>query len=232
MKRVILVWIVLLVFFSGCVVSKKKYETVVGERDLLERRLNETRSDLENAMTDFEAMKYELHKSNALKSDKVAELFAKSEECQEETQSLKKDLEETRKRYRSQQATSTENANELDQLRKRISQLAGDTASLQYSLSMSKARQVKLREEFSNLREKYNLLSGEHAETKNELEQTSRKISVLQNQLVEKTQTLSNVSDAFIELRKQLLSAKSGGTPIDPNQNKNIDRIARLLDHY
>jgi molecular chaperone GrpE (heat shock protein) len=75
-------------------------------------------------------------------------------------------------------------------------------------------------------------LAAEQAENRNALEKAQSKMALLENQLMEKTRILLNVSEAFIELRKELLSAKSNGQPIDPNQNKNMDKVARLLGHY
>lgn len=239
MARVLSISILSIFILSGCVVSKKKYEAMVSERNLLQNRLNDARrenkelqSDLEKAMADFETMKYELHKSNALKSDKVADLFAQSEELKEETASLKDELALIRRRYQSQQNTSIERANELQTLRKKVSDLTSDTASLHYSLEMSKERQENLRTQIRDVKERYNELAASYSGMKNELDQTSRKIEMLEGQLVDKTQSLSNISEAFIELRKQLLSAKSKGTPIDPNENKFVDKIARMLGHY
>lgn len=239
MKKILSISIISLFIFSGCVVSKKKYEAMVSERDLLENRLNDARrenkelqSDLDRALADFESMKYELHKSNALKSDKVADLFAQSEDLKQETARLKDELALLKKRYRSQQNTSIERVNELETLRKKVTQLTNDTASLKYSLEMNKERQEKLRTQIHDVNERYNELAASYSGMKNEMDQTSRKIEMLEGQLVEKSQSLSNISKAFIELRKQLLSAKSKGTPIDPNQNKVVDKIARLLGHY
>jgi chromosome segregation ATPase len=239
MKRVLSIWLVSLFLFSGCVVSKKKYEAMVGERDFLKNELNVTikenkslQNDIKKAIADFEKMKYELHQSNALKSDRVAELFASSEDLKKETKALKKELEETRRRFQNQQNTSIERVNELEILRSKVAKLTGDTASLQYSLRMSKERNSKIQEELREVKERYNQTAASNAETKNEMEKMSRKINMLEGQLVEKSQSLSKISDAFIELRKQLLSAKTNGAPIDPNKNKLVDKIARLLGHY
>ncbi|PWE00079.1 hypothetical protein DDZ16_06895 [Marinilabilia rubra] len=224
---------------SGCVVSKKKYEAMVSERNILQNSLNDARnenkallSDLDQAMADFESMKYKLHKSNALKSDKVSDLFSQSEALKDETSKLKDELAHIKSRYKSQQNTSIERANELQTLRKKVTELTNDTVSLHYSLEMNKERQAKLKTQIKDVKERYNELAASYSGMKNELDQTSRKIEMLEGQLVEKSQSLRSVSEAFIELRKQLLSAKSKGTPIDPNKNKLIDKIARLLGHY
>ena len=237
MKR--LIWILLPLFLSGCVVSKKKYETMVDKRDHLEQQLSDSReenkklrNELKTALSDFEAMKYELHKSNALKSDTVMTLMGEAETLKEETQRLQNELVNTRRRFESQQATSAQRENELDELKSRVNKLITDTASLNHALKMSKERQERTREELNQLRDKYNELSAEHSLTEDDLAQTREKISTLEQQLVEKEQTISNISEAFIELRKQLLSARSQGNPINPNENNNIDRIARLLGHY
>ncbi len=237
MKQVI--WILLPLFLTGCVVSKKKYEAMVDQRDHLEQQLVDSREEnqnlrnkIEKALSDFESMKYELHKSNALKSDTIMALMKKAESLTKETERLQDKLVRTRRQFESQQATSAERKNELEELRSRVSKLITDTASLKHALEMSRERQEKTRDELNQLRDKYNGLVAEHSLSEDELEQAQEKISTLEQQLVEKEQTISNISDAFIELRKQLLSARSQGNPINPNENKNIDRIARLLGHY
>jgi chromosome segregation ATPase len=234
MKRLISILILICFALSGCVVSKKKYEAMVGERDFLEKRLTETREEnrhleakLENAIADFESMKQELHHSDALKSDKVSDLFAQTEKLSKEVTTLEKDLADARNKFRSQQSTSLERVNQLELLTSQVAQLKNDTASLQYSLQMSKERQTNVQKELREIKDKYNNLAAGNAQLKSDMEASERKIA-----LIEKTQSLSNVSEAFIVLRKELLTAKSNGTVIDPNQNKTIDKIARLLGHY
>lgn len=239
MKRIVLLWILLPALTSGCIVSKKKYEAMVDERDNLEQRLNKAldenkdlRGNLDKALADFETMKYEMHKSNALKSDKIAELITKSEGFKNETERLSQELEETRRKVRTHQTTSAEKASELEELRERVSKLTSDTSRLQYALRMSEERKSKTQEELKKVQDKYNALVADHESAKSELEQNRMKLSTLEQQLVEKNKLLSDISETFIELRKQMLTAKSNGTPIDPNQNRNIDKIARLLGHY
>ncbi len=239
MKQSILISILLSLIFSGCVVSKKKYEAMVSERDFLEKRLNESRSTnqsleekLARAIADFETMKQELHHSDALKSDKVSNLFAQTEKLHEQVNSLKEDLAEAKSKYRSQQNTSMARADQLEELTGQVAKLKNDTAALQYSLKMSKERQVNLQQELREVKERYNDLAAGRAQLKADLEKAERKVALLEGQLVEKTESLSNISQSFIELRKQLLTAKSNGKAIDPNQNKTIDKIARLLGHY
>jgi chromosome segregation ATPase len=239
MKRVIPILILTSFVLSGCVVSKKKYEAMVGERDFLEKRLTETREEnrqleakLENAIADFESMKQELHHSDALKSDKVSDLFVQTEKLSEEVTTLKKDLADARSKFRSQQSTSMERSNQLETLTSQIAQLKNDTASLQYSLRMSKERQTNAQKELRELNEKYKTLAANNTQLRTELDKSQQEIAMLEGQLTEKSQSLSNVSEEFIKLRKELLTAKSNGTAIDPNQNKTIDKIARLLGHY
>ncbi|WP_291858002.1 hypothetical protein [Marinilabilia sp.] len=239
MKRIFSIFILISLVLPGCVVSKKKYEAMVGERDFLEKRLTETRDEnreleeqLRSAFADFESMKQELHRSDALKSDKVSTLFANTENLKEEVNNLKQDLADARSKYRSQQSTSVERANQLEELTSQLALLKKDTASLQYSLQMSKERQTNVQKELREVKEKYNNLAADRTLLKTDIEKSKAKIAMLEDQLSEKTRSLSNISDAFIELRKELLTAKSKGLAIDPNQSKIIDKIARLLGHY
>ena len=239
MKQVILVLILTSFVLSGCVVSKKKYEAMVSEKDFLEKRLAETREEnrqletkLENAISDFELMKQELHHSDALKSDKVSDLVAETEQLREEIATLEKDLADARSKYRTQQSTSIERASQLESLTSQVAQLKNDTSSLQFSLQMSKERQTKILKELREVKERYNTLAADNAQMRTELETSRQEIAMLEGQLIEKSKSLSSISEAFIELRKELLTAKSNGTAIDPNKNKTIDKIARLLGHY
>ena len=239
MIKIFSISILSIFLLSGCVVSKKKYEAMESERNLLENQLNDARrenknlqSDLDQSIADFESMNYELHKSNALKSDTVASLLAQSENLKETTTRLRDELALIKRRYKSQQNTSLERANELQSLRQKVTELTNDTATLRYSLEMNKERRETMSNQLKEVKEKYNDLASSYSGMKDEMEQNSRKIEMLEGQLIEKSQSLDHISDAFIELRKQMLSAKSKGTPINPNKNKNIDKIARLLGHY
>ena len=239
MRGKLIILILVPFLLSGCVVSKKKYEAMVQERDLLDRQLSDARQEnkglrkeLDQAMSDFETMKYELHRSNALKSDTVIALMGQTEALKKKTADLRNELSRTRRRFESQQATSAEREHELKELRSRVSELITDTASLQHALQMSKERQEKTREELNSLRNRYNELSASHSLTQDELAQTQEKVEMLEKQLVNKEQTLDNISKAFIELRKQMLSARSQQQPLNPNENEYINRIARLLGHY
>ncbi len=239
MDRKLLILILLPILASGCLVSKKKYNAMTTQKELLAKRLSNEqaenkslREDLKSATADFETMKYELHKSDALKSDRVGELLAGSEALKNQVEELERELKNTRKQYQNQKATSQESATELDELNKKIRFLTADTANLRFTLNMTKERQEAMHLELNTTKQQYREAANSAAKVQKEMEQQKQKLVLMEQQLVSKTETLKNISESFIELRKTLLSAKASGTLIDPNNNKLVDKIARLLGHY
>ncbi len=239
MKLKIIILIALPIIAAGCVVSKKKYNAMTAQKESLARRLsseqaeNKTlKKELESATADFETMKYELHKSDALKSDKVSDLMARSEALKDQVSELERDLMTARRQFQNQQESSLESASALEVLNKKIRALTSDTASMRFALNLTKERQQALQLELNTTKQQYREASAQATRLDREMAQQKQKLELLEQQLVDKTQTLQNISNSFIELRKALLSAKSAGNALDPNNNKLVDKIARLLGHY
>ncbi len=239
MKRKIIILIALPLIASGCLVSKKKYNAMTAQKESLAKRLSSEQTEnkalkkeLESATADFETMNYELHKSDALKSDKVSDLMAQSEAFQEKVSELERDLVSARRQFQNQKESSIESASALEALNKKIRALASDTASMRYTLHLTKERQQALQLELNTTKQQYREASAQATRLDGETAQQKQKLDLLEQQLVDKTQTLQNISDSFIELRKALLSARAAGNALDPNNNKMVDKIARLLGHY
>ncbi len=239
MDRKLLILILLPLLASGCLVSKKKYNAMTSQKELLAKRLSAEQAenkllkeDLKSAIADFETMKYELHKSDALKSDKVGLLLAGSETLKDQVKELEQDLKEARRQFQYQKNNSQESESQLELLNQKIKNLSSDTANLQFTLNMTKEREQAMHQELKTTKEQYRDAAMSAAKLKTEMEQQKQKMVLLEQQLVSKAQTLQNVSESFIELRKALLSAKTSGKSIDPNNNKLVDKIARLLGHY
>lgn len=239
MKLKIIILIALPIIAAGCVVSKKKYNAMTAQKESLARRLsseqaeNKTlKKELESATADFETMKYELHKSDALKSDKVSDLMARSEALKDQVSELERDLMTARRQFQNQQESSLESASALEVLNKKIRALTSDTASMRFALNLTNERQQALQLELNTTKQQYREASAQATRLDREMAQQKQKLELLEQQLVDKTQTLQNISNSFIELRKALLSAKAAGNALDPNNNKLVDKIARLLGHY
>lgn len=239
MYQKLILLIALSAIVSGCVVSKKKYEAMTARKNTLARQLNEEEArnesltkKLASATADFESMKTELHKSNALKSDKVNDLLAESEAFKSHVEELKSNLDYAQRQLNSQKASNQENTTEMNTLQRHLRALASDTASLRYTLGMTKERQQAQQLELNATKQQFREAAAKASKLETEITQQNKKVELLEQQLVSKSQTLQDISDSFIELRKDLLSAKANGSALDPNKNKLIDRIARLLGHY
>lgn len=230
-----------LVFFilSGCVVSKKKYDALMLEKNQLSGQLDDKRteneklsSDLKSAISDYESMRYNLKKSNALMSDEVSDLMIKVTELQTQSEALNTQLKETLSAYKSNQQSGLQTSQALEKAQKQLAQLKRDTAGLHYSIKLAKERNNLIRKELSTSKEQ---LGNSHQKLKTIQEQAVKdqnKLAALEQHLIAQKETVESISKSFIALRKQLLSAKSNNEAIDPNKNNHIDRIARLLGHY
>ena len=231
-------FIISLFIFSACV-SKKKYNDVLMEKDHLSKQLRDKKeenkklsSDLESAVADYENMRYKLGKSNAIKSDEVSDLIVKSSEMQATIDNLNDQLKNIKDdlNYNKQNALKT--AEDLDLVKKQILQLKRDTAGLHYSINLAKERNEMLNKELVQIKEKYNTLFSDFSTYKDEAQKKDLKLKSLEKQLISQKHTIESISNAFIGLRKQLLTAKTNNEAIDPNKNSYIDKIAKLLGHY
>ncbi len=239
MYKQVILGIVISLSFNSCIVSKKKYDAALLKNSNLTKELNAVKEDNDglnskvNLMVkEFEAMKNELHLSNAVKSDEMSDLLVKVTQLSDLNDKLKNELEETLNKYKSQKQTSISVSNELDQLKKDNQKLIRDTASIKYALKLSKERFTQLEKEMSVQKEKYTKLSISNQTINKELSLNKQKLNSFEQQLIGNKDKLEAISDAFIELRKEMLSANSSNKSIDPNKNKNIDKIAKELGHY
>ncbi len=231
--------IVISIILNGCVVSKKKYEASMLENSQLNKKLEkaiEENTSLEkrinNNIAEFEAMKNELHLSNAIKSDEMSDLLVKVTKLTDLNNELEGKLEETLKLYKTQKQNSISTVGELKNLRTNNIKLARDTASLKYALKLSRERFSKLEDELNTQKNKYNQLYSNNQQLNTNLESNKQKLASFEQQLVRNKEKMEVISKALIELRKQMLSAKSSNKTIDPNKNKHIDKMAKTLGHY
>ena len=217
---------------NACVVSKKKYEASLGEISLLQKQNGELEKTVKANISDFETMKNELHLSNAVKSDELSELLLKVTQLKESNDALENKLEQTASMYQSQKQTSQSTADELKTLKSDNLKLKRDTASIRYALELQQDRFAKLEDELGTQKNKYSSLMAENRKTTGEMEANKQKLAVFEQQLVRNKEKMEAISAALIELRKEMLSAQSGGKSIDPNKNKHIDKMAKELGHY
>jgi chromosome segregation ATPase len=238
-NRILILFSVILILTSGCVVSKKKYEAAMLENSRLNKQLtssekenNKLENKLEGMISEFEQMKNDLHLSNAVKSDEMSELLVKVTQLSDLNTKLQNNLDETLNLYKSQKQTSLSANNELEKLGTDIQLLRRDTASIKYALKLSKERFDQLKKEFETLKGKYDQVALDKQKATKELSINQQKLSSFEQQLIQNKEKMEDISKALIELRKDMLSAKSNNTPIDPNKNKYIDKMAQELGHY
>ncbi|MCG8581251.1 MAG: hypothetical protein MI866_15120 [Bacteroidales bacterium] len=239
MTRVIFVLTALVLSLSSCVVSKKKYDALLLENSKLEDNLEEKTAEskqlqvnLENAISDYESMKNDFGKSNALKTDEISDLMIMVTQLKDESEELSSKLNETMKNFKAKEADSYLANEELNQTMRTVNVLKRDTASLNYSLQLAKQRNKMLQDELKQSQEKANESGLKRVEIQKQLDTQSAQLKDMERQLVKSQQNMSEVSNAFIELRKEMLKAKSSNKAIDPNKSKQVDKVAKLLGHY
>ena len=239
MLRKIFLFIITLTIFSGCVVSKKKYEALLSEKNHLSKNLDKKTSenikltsDLESAVSDYEKVRYSLSKSNAIKSDEVSDLMIQSTAFQEKIDKLNKKLNDIQSDFKYNKQSAQKTSEQLKTAKKQLIVLQRDTASLRYSIKLAKERNEMVQKEYTKSREKYNTLYSDYSNVKSEVQKNEVQLKSLEEQLISQKETVESISKAFISLRKQLLTAKANNKPLDPNKSSDINKIAKLLGHY
>ncbi len=225
--------------FSACMVSKKKYEAVVLQNEQLNHQLDESnahnkdlKGKLDNNIAEFEQMKNELHKSNAIMSDDMSDLLIQVTSLTDKNTQLQSKLDQTIKSLQSQTQSSLTANDQIETLEQTNAKLKRDTASIRYALDLSKKRYTELNNELEIQKNRYNTLSIQSQSTTKELAVQKQKLIAFEQELIQNKQNMEIISNSLIELRKQMLSAKTAGTTIDPNKNVNIDKMAKALGHY
>ncbi|MCU4157688.1 hypothetical protein J1N10_17055 [Carboxylicivirga sp. A043] len=239
MTRVLFVLTALVLSLSSCVVSKKKYDALLLENSQLEKDLDKKTTEsqklqvnLENAISDYESMKDDFGKSNALKTDEISDLMIMVTQLKDESEELSTKLDQTMKNFKAKEADSYLANEELTQTMRTVNILKRDTASLNYSLQLAKERNKILQDELRESQKKASSAGLERVEIQKQLDTQSAQLKEMERQLVKSQQNMSEVSKAFVELRKEMLKAKSSNKPIDPNKSKQVDKVAKLLGHY
>jgi len=239
MTRIIFALIALVLSLSSCVVSKKKYDALLLENNQLEQDLNsettkgkQLQVNLEQAIADYESMKNDFGKSNALKSDEISDLMIMVTKLKDESEELSTKLDETIGRFKAKEADSYNTNEQLNKTTKALTALKRDTASLNYTLQLAKKRNKMLQEELKVSQEKASESGIKRVEIQKQLDAQSAQLKEMERKLIKSQQNMSEVSTAFIELRKEMLKANSSNKPIDPNKSKQVNKVAKLLGHY
>ena len=239
MTRVIFALLALTLSLSSCVVAKKKYDAALLENERLEKKLNsqiaeskELKSNLDQTISDYESMKKDFGKSNALKTDEISDLMIMVTKLKDESESLNTKLEETIGKFKAKAAASYHANEELEKTIKAVAALKRDTASLNYSFQLAKKRNKLLQDELRSSQEKANVSGLKRVEIQKQLDKQTAQLSEMERKLIKSQQNISEISKAFIELRKEMLKAKTNNKTLDPNKSKQVDKVAKLLGHY
>jgi len=239
MTRIFFVLTALVLTLSSCVVSKKKYDALLSENGQLSKNLDEKTAEskklqvnLERTISDYEGMKNDFGKSNALKTDEISDLMIMVTQLKDESEKLNTKLEETVGKFKAKEADSYLANEELNQTTKLLSTLKRDTASLNYSLKLAKQRNKMLQDELRTSEEKASASGLKRVEAQKQLESKTAQLKQMERKLIKGQQNMSEVSKAFIELRKEMLKAKTNKKMLDPNKSKQVDKVAKLLGHY
>ncbi len=230
--------IIVFLVLSGCV-SKKKYVALESLKDqylkqstALQKENETLKNKLESSERDFELMKQDLHYNNAKKDEDLMALNQKVKELENSFSRAQTELSRTRDLYKDQQYYNTQASNEIIRLEFAVEQLKRDTVSLNYSLKMVREKnielQVKINERLALINEKIN----DNNQLKTELAGQEGKVLSLEAELALQKSKLDEISEAFIELRKEMLRAKAANTIIDPSVDPNVSKIGKLLEHY
>nr|WP_321451018.1 hypothetical protein [uncultured Carboxylicivirga sp.] len=227
------------ILFNSCVVSKKKYDSLLFEKNDLADQLTEQKKenkelqgDLNQAIKDFEEVKTDFGNSNSLRSDEIADLMIKVTQLEDESTELNQKLKETLGKFKAKEKAGYLAEEELKETLQAITALKRDTASLQYTIKMAKQRSETLQQELATTKTKLSDSNSKRYELSKTVEAQTTEVKNMEKRLIKSQQNLSEISDAFIALRKELLTAKSNNKAIDPNQDKYINKIAKLLGHY
>ena len=227
-----------LLVLNSCV-SKKKFVEMQTDRDKYKSQTSELlgengklKKDLTQAEVEFEMMKNELHASTAIKDDLIAELTKKVSSLETSTLNLQKRLSSTMNMFQQEQYTATQQNSSLAALELENEQLKRDTISLNYAMKLARQRMDKLNDEISLKTDRINDRNIQIGDLRSQMKVKEGEYNLLQKNLEKQKSNMSEVSQAFIELRKEMLRANTSGQAIDPNKNGTVSKISKALGQY
>ncbi len=239
MKVKIVFPVIVLLILSSCV-SKKKFVSMqdqyIAKTDSLVVVTNDLNAQLAYGEVDFESTKHDLMISDAVKNDQISSLEIELKELQSSFDEVTATLDDTKNRYKATQSEKDQVSYQMVRMNKELVTLRQDTVSLNYALKLEQRKfdnlQKSLNEQNSKLSSQLTSERKESLELKKAQETSRLKTMELERQLAIKQKQIDGISDAFVELRKELLRAKTSGTIIDPNTNSSVSKIAKSLGQY
>lgn len=223
---------------TGCV-SKKKYMEMTTSKEKFEEEANQAkaenaslRSDLTLAETEFKQMKDFMMGNDAIKTDELAKVEAELKVVEDSYNLLQEDLNKTKNLFKDQRYFNAKASSEIARLEIEVKQMARDTASLNYSLRLLQKRANEFKQSAEMRTDQVNDKNLEISELQGEIKEKESSIGKLEQDVQVEKDKIKSINDAFIALRKQLVIGKGKNEALDPNANKNIDKISNSLGHY
>lgn len=230
--------IIVFLTLTGCV-SKKKYvameslkEQYLKQSVSLQKENEKLQKMVESGERDFELMKQDLHYNNAKKDEDLMALNQKIKELENSFSRAQSELSRTRDLYKDQQYYNTQASNEIIRLEFAVEQLKRDTVSLNYSLKMVRDKNIELQQKINERVAMINDKINDNNQLKTDLLAQEKKVLQLEDELALQKKKIDDISEAFIELRKEMLRAKAANTIVDPSVDPNVSKIGKLLEHY
>lgn len=234
--RVVYSLLLALLVMSSCV-SKKKYLMMEGDymhqTDSLVSVTDDLNSRLDAGEVDFESTKHDLLVSDAAKNDMIATLEHQLKELQSGFDEITRTLDDTKDLVETSQSESQKTSFQLARMNSDLVKLRQDTVSLNYALTLQKRKANDLQTTLDDQLQKYAETLTENtvevARLKKQMETSRLKTKEVERQLAIKQKQINDVNASFIELRKDLLRAKTKGVVVDPNANANVSKMAKSL---
>lgn len=209
--------------------AKEKFEEEANRANAENASL---KSDLTQAEKDFKLMKDFMFGADAKKNDELAKVEQQLQVVEDSYNLLQEDLNKTKNLFKDQRYFNAKASSEIARLEIEVKQMARDTASLNYSLKLLQQRADEYKNSAQQRAEQVNSKNLEISSLKGSVEERESSIAQLEQDIKTQQDKINAINDAFINLRKQLVIAKSDNKPLDPNSNQNVDKISKNLGHY
>ncbi len=223
---------------ASCV-SKKKYTEMMNAKEKFEEEASRAnaenaslKADLTQAEQDFKQLKDFMMGADAHKNDELAKVEQQLKVVEDSYRLLQEDLNKTKNLFKDQRYFNAKASSEIARLEIEVKQMARDTASLNYSLKLLQQRADEYKQSAQQRTDQVNAKNLEINTLKGSVKEKDTSIAQLQQDIKAQQEKMGAINDAFINLRKQMVIAKSDNKPLDPNANTNVDKISKTLGHY
>lgn len=211
-------------------------DTYQYQTDSLVAVTDDLNSKLVSGESDFESTKQDFMINDAFKNDQIAALEKELKELQSSFDEVTQSLSDTKNKYEATQSEKDQVSYQMARMNSELIRLKQDTVSLNYALELERRKAANLQTSLDQQVERYSddmsVKNDEIDKLKKEKETALLKTKEIERQLTIKQKQISEISDSFVELRKELLRAKGQGEAIDPNKNSSISKIAKSLGQY